>query len=239
MGYKFLFVVFSSFLFGCASAHMGTMAESQDPDVVVSVERNPDLSDKYYLFYEYTIENKSSQWKDVQVVNVTFENEKSEILTGASLSAWIEGAELKLKAAEYNSQMLLASIVAVGGIVGVSATDPNVKVAGLGAMATGAALGTAQGVGRAQGKATSGKRGIGGTVDVPQTHIFVPSKVAPESYIRRWVVLRAPAQQPVKKAARPGKLYHMNTLISQMAINGAKPIAFKAEVESSLISISK
>lgn len=213
---------------GCASTHPGTVAESRSKDVEISVERNDELSDKHYIFMEYTIENKTPEWREVQIVNVAFEGQPSEILTDDKLEAWIEGAELKLKAAQYNQQVLLGSMAAVGGIAAVSSRDAGTQSVGLATMAGAGAVSAGSAVAKAQGKANSGVKGVNGTVNVPKTHVFVPSKVAPDSYIRRWIVMRAPPAPPMPKAGF--NRVQTKTKLNSKVLIGGKPVEYSAEV---------
>lgn len=189
----FNLLVLSLFLgAGCATTHEGELAESKEKSLNVSVKKNSDLSDKYYIFYEYTLENTTSEWKDVQIIDADFEGQETEILTDAKLSAWIEGAELKLKASQYNEDILIGSMIAIGGIAAATSNNSGVQKAGLVGMGAGAGAGGAVSIARSQQQATSGAKGLNGTVNVPQTHVFVPSKIAPESYIKRWIVVKMP-----------------------------------------------
>jgi hypothetical protein len=234
MSRNLLVFIFGIFCASCATTHPGNMAESGNNEVLISVERQYDLSDKHYIFYEYTIENKTPEWKDVQIVGVNFDGQDTEILTGDKLSSWIEGAELKMQASQYNQALLLGSIIAVGGVAAGTSHDSNVQVAGLTAMAGAAAYSAGSGISRAQNKANSGIKGENGTVNVPRTHVFVPSKVAPDSYIRRWVVVRAPgsADNKNKKVIVTGSKLKKAKLISNVRIDGTKNTIYSAMVDT-------
>jgi hypothetical protein len=217
-------------LIGCAMTHPGRVANSEAKDVVISVDRNSDLSDSNYLFLEYTIENTTKDWKDVQVVQAGFEGQDTEILTGDKLEAWIEGAELKLQKSRYNTALLLGSVAAVGGVAAVTSGDPNVQVVGVSALAGSTAVAAGQGISHARGSANSGAKGLNGTVNVPKLHAFVPSKVAPESYIRRWIVVRVPPLAPLKpNEMRPA--FQTAKLISKAKLDATRDLIFAAPVE--------
>ena len=202
----------------------------------MSVLKNSDLSDKYYLFYEYTIENTTNEWKDVQVKSVYFDGQETEILTDDKLSSWIEGAELKLKAANYNRELLLSSIVAVGGVAALTSNNSNVQVVGAGAAVGAAAVGGAKDISRARQKAVTGMKGVNQTVNVPQSHIFVPSKVAPESYIKRWIVVRAPDVKKGSKTIRSGNnFYYSHSLVTVSTINN-KDANFTTTVKTGYVT---
>jgi len=181
---------------GCVSTHPGVISKSSVKDnfVKVSIYDTESLSDKYYMFLEYTFENLSSEWLDVKVSALGFNKIKTEILVNDKLSAWIEGAELKLKKSNHNTAVILGSIAAIGGVVGGLSSDGNVQIAGLGAMAGAGAVATAIAVGQTREKASSGNKGLNQTVNVPKNHVFAPFKVAPGSYVKRWVVVRKPEQ---------------------------------------------
>lgn len=182
-----------SFLSGCATTHPGKVLASNTQDIVVSVKENSDLSDNYYMFLEYTLENKSGEWMEIQAKHIQLgEGAPSEILSGEKLSAWIEGAELKLRQNNYNTQLLLGSIVAVAGLTAASSKDPGTQKAALGVMAGAVGTDATLALQRSRNAVNSGYKGPNGSVNVPSTHVLAPAKIAPESFIRRWVVIKAP-----------------------------------------------
>jgi hypothetical protein len=221
------------FVTGCATTHTGEFAKpgSENRDVVISIDRNGDLSDRNYIFYEYTIENKSNSWRQVQVVDVSFEEQQSEILTDDKLKAWIEGAELKLKASRFNQSLLLGSMAAVGGVLALTSRNSDMQSVGLVAMAgsTGAAMGSK--LDQASKTATGGQRGSSGSVHVPQSHVFVPTQVAPESYVRRWVVIGAPDGS--KSVVSKGHWLTRAKLNTRIVFDGAKHVDYSAMVQGS------
>ncbi len=218
---RFDLLILSLFLVvGCATTHEGEIAESKEKSLVVSVQKNSALSDKYYIFYEYTLENATAEWKDVQIVDADFEGQETEILTDDKLSAWIEGAELKLKASQYNQDILVGSMIAIGGITAATSNNSNIQKAGLVGMGAAAGVGGAVSVARSQQKATSGMKGVDGTVNVPQTHVFVPSKIAPESYIKRWIVVKMPEPKNlVNPSSLKENFSNRQTLISKVRVD--------------------
>ena len=187
-----LFILIS--LSACVTTHPGVMSNSSDKSssLLVSVDEDSSISDKYYAFLEYTFENTSTDWIKVKVARLGFENSTTEILVNDRLSSWLEGVELKLKKNQHNTAVILGSVAAVGGIAAATSSNGNIQVAGLGAMVgvTGAAV--AIDVGNARRRAQSGEKGLNQTVNVPKTHVFVPFEVAPGSYVKRWVVVRKP-----------------------------------------------
>jgi hypothetical protein len=223
-------------LAACATTHSGPKAQSSRKDIVMSVERNNDLSDKYYLFLEFTIENTTPEWKEVQITDVNIANNSSEILTGEKLEAWIEGAELKMKQTEYNKNLLLGSLIAVGGVTTISAQN-NPKLATTGAIGAGTAATTMaiNSTARAHSNATSGIRGENGTVNVPKTHIFVPSKIAPESYIRRWIVIQAPKAETHKNddgSPKGGEgFFYQIELLSKVRVDKNAPVTYTSPLK--------
>ena len=188
----FLLILVIAWNVSCASIHEGSEGQSKDTKVKISADRNWDLSDKYYLFYELTLENTTSEWQDMQVTKVQFEGQETEILHGDKLASWIEGAELKLKAANYNKDLLLGSMMVVGAAAAGVSKNSTVQTTGVLVASAGAVGATASGIGKARDQAVSGVKGLNGTVNVPNTHILVPTKIAPESYVRRWIVMAAP-----------------------------------------------
>lgn len=221
----YTFVLVAILLSACATTHTGPLAESNEKSVVISVDENTSLSDKYYLFLEYTIENTSAEWKDIQIIDIDFKGQNTEVLVDEQLSSWIEGAELKLKAAQYNQDLLIGSMVLAGGVIAGTSSSNTGKVAGAVTMAGAATAGVATNISRVKNQASTGMKGENGTVNVPKTHIFVPSKIAPESYIRRWIVLKAP-QLPKPKVSENELTYQQQedtqTIYTYKLISKAK-----------------
>ena len=138
-----------------------------------------DLSDKHYLFLEFTFENRSNEWKDLRVQSLGFPNSKNEILVNNRLKSWTEGLELRIK--KYLAK-LLARKVNPMSIDSLNAFS-NLKLAIYSnnyVPATGAVPGTLKSLDKTNSR----------KVLVPNTHILAPIQVAPDSYARRWVVLR-------------------------------------------------
>ena len=193
---KFKFIILSlilPLLSSCASTHPGIRAteSKKGHPIIVSVNDNMNLSDKYYLFLEYTFENRSSKWRDLQVNQIGFPDFKNEILVNDHLTSWIEGAELKLKQSQYNTALLLGSITAVG-FLAMSSNSNTTQAMGATAVlgATGAMVG--MDISDTHDSVTSGKKGPHGTVYIPKTHVLTPFKIAPKSFVRRWIVLKNP-----------------------------------------------
>ena len=182
------------FLSACATTHSENVSVSslRDNDVKISIVNRHSLSDDYYLFLEYTFENRSADWVDIKVSSLGYSKGSTEILANDKLSSWIEGAELKLKKRNHNTAVLLASIAAVGGIAGGLSSDGNIQVAGLAAAGGAAAVAGGIDLANATQQASSGIKGLNQTVEVPKTHILTPFKVAPGSYVKRWVVIKKP-----------------------------------------------
>lgn len=233
------FTICSSILLilGCATTHRGPVVESADKSILLSAHRNADLSDKYYLFYEYTLENKSSDWKQIQIVDVDFADENTEILTGEKLAAWIEGAELKFKKSQYNRDLVLGSMAAAGAAVALTSNNNSAQAAGAAALAGATAVSATANISSARGKASSGSKSATGSVNVPHSHVFVPSRIAPESYIKRWIVIRAPkhlTENPEETALnkRNSSRYSKSKLISKAKVDNKEEIVFTLEVPS-------
>ena len=189
-----LLIILSAFVTSCASVHPGEKTKSsvKDDKVTVSINENKDLSDKYYIFMEYTFQNNSDKWVDADIKQLSFIGEDTEVLIDDKLNAWVEGAELKLKRKNYNKSVILASVVGVSGIIGSTSSNGNLKMAS--AVATIGAVGVAanDGIRNTLQDKNSGLKGLNQTVNVPKSYILAPFKIAPESYVRKWVVIKRP-----------------------------------------------
>ena len=232
----YIFLALFFLLAGCATTHEGEMAQSKEKTLTVSVQKNFGLSDKYYVFYEFTFENMTSDWKQVQVRDIDFEGQETEVLTDDKLSAWIEGAELKLKASQYNQDILLASMVAIGGVTAMTSSSTNMQNTGAATMVGAAAASSGVGIARSRQQAVTGIKGQNNTVNVPQTHAFVPSKVAPESYIKRWIVVRMPAPVHVvgeQETMRQNEFFNRQKLITKVLLDNSKDVEYSTIVVTS------
>lgn len=182
------------FTMSCATTHNGRpLAVSNTPAVALSTAVVHELSDKYYTFIEYTVENKSSEWLDMKVDGVLVNGIQTEILTGDKLKSWIEGADLKLRKKEYNTNLLLGSFAIAGVATTVGSSSSNWQNVGL--ATSGVAVGAMAGndISKAKKKATSNvsaKEIKKSNVEVPESNILIPFKVAPESYVKRWIVIK-------------------------------------------------
>ena len=216
---------------GCAMTHPGEISESDQKELVLSANNNGDLSDSFYMFIEFTIENASDQWKSVKLSALDLNNKPSEILTGDKLSSWIEGAELKLKKAQYNTGLILGSMAAVGGAVALSSGDSSTQKAGV-AVAAGAAVGAARvSMANQQQRANTGQPGLNNTVLVPKTHILAPFQVAPRSYVRRWLVMAVPKKEEAVSSQNGFYRHIINAkLMTRVQKNSPKEVSFNAPV---------
>jgi hypothetical protein len=182
----------ATLLQGCATTHPGKETVAKQKAIVVSVQEKIELSDDYYRFLEFTIENKTSEWKDVKFNSVQWSGKPSEILVNEKLSSWIEGAELKLQKEQYNTAMMLGTIGAVGAVAAIGSNDKTIQTTGAVAAVGAVSASSAISIANNQNAANSGQRGLNNTVNVPQNHIFAPVKVPPGSYVRRWIVIGNP-----------------------------------------------
>ena len=178
----------------CASIHPGQKALTTDPNsnILLSVKINSSLSDRYYLFLEYTVENKTSEWINFKTAFVGFEGDETEILVNSRLKSWIESKELELQRQNYNRAILLGSIAAVGGVTGVVSNNETVQMVGLSSMAGALVVSAADDIGREKNRVERGQKPLEQTVNIPDSYVLKPFELAPGSYLKRWVVVKKP-----------------------------------------------
>jgi hypothetical protein len=213
-------IFLSFFAVACATTHNGRpIAASNTPTVALSTGAVYELSDKYYTFVEYTVENKSSEWLDMKVDGVLVNGVETELLTGDKLKSWIEGADLKLRKSQYNTSLLLASFAVAGAATAATSGSNNWRNAGV--ATAGVALGASavNDINRAKKQASSNistKDIRTSNVEVPESNILIPFKVAPESYVKRWLVIRYSIDNSGK-------------LVTGISVNGHKTDAFVSQ----------
>lgn len=205
------------FACGCATTHPGNLAQtSNTPSLKVSSKISGDLSDDYYLFIEYTIENLSGQWATINVTDLDISGRRYEGLAGSNLKAWTEGAELKLRQAQYNTNAFLTGLTVASAGTALFSKSSKLKKAGLTGMAAGGAGSVGVSVSRSKKQANSGLYSPSEISKdekvVPDGHIFSSFKVAPGSFVRKWIVIKNP---PLRK-------FDLNTFISVNDFNADK-----------------
>jgi hypothetical protein len=194
--------MFLSLFVGCASIHPGNFAlevptNASTPTLVLSSERNRDLSDSFYTFLTVTIENKSGELIRVQQGSISFDIAESEIpnvLVGRDLDAWLESAESKIKLSSENSESWNRALIFGGlgtSLVGGLSSNSTVGLIGTSLMAGGATKSIVEGQSGAIQHAQAAKM-------VPETHFGSAFSIPAGGFVRKWIVF----QQPKKNSPR-------------------------------------
>lgn len=137
----------ANFVAACAGIHNGKYAQNQtngevgssdkrktSSGLLVSGEEIKSMSTKYFAQLDFTFENTSSKWINIKSVKLDFgsqlANEGINIPVGAELLAWGEAARQRKAISDYNTNLALASLVAVGGLTAAKSNSPQLKTGG-------------------------------------------------------------------------------------------------------------
>ncbi|MFZ4405252.1 MAG: hypothetical protein ACOYOK_14215 [Pseudobdellovibrionaceae bacterium] len=149
--------VLALYVCGCASIHSGNYAKvdgsSQDKKVKKQLTESKILasglevnamSSKYYTMIDFTFENQSSKWIQVNKVDIDFgsdeANQMIEIPVTSKLVAWSEAAQRAKAISDYNTSVILSSVGVLGA--GLAASSNNSSAKNIGGIAAIGAAGT-------------------------------------------------------------------------------------------------
>jgi hypothetical protein len=137
----------------CASVQQSNVAEPEQKGsnkevsaagLVISGEENADLSSLQFAEIDFTFENRTHDWIRIKKVTLDFGdkaiNQEIQIPVGEDLVAWARAAQQLKAISDYNTSLVLGSILVAGSIAAGASNDPSVRVIG-GAAALGSAGG--------------------------------------------------------------------------------------------------
>jgi hypothetical protein len=200
LNYFLLLIVGTLLLSSCASIHPGEMGESKEHGILVSAEKNSEVSDGRYTFITFTIENKEDDIFRVLGTNVSFPQsagEKANILVGKDLATWIEAFKEEEATKKHNRRIGKIAMIlggAVLGIAGDSTGSSALETVGVGAMLGGAAWTLSDTISDSKKESDFAKK-------IPDTHIYAPFSVPGGKYLRRWLVIQNPKGSDITKVA--------------------------------------
>lgn len=179
-------------MIGCASVHSGNMAKdekgmaSTQGGLSVSGIENSNLSSKYFLALDFTIENSTADWIVVEDASLSFVNSdltsKMMVPVGKDLTVWAEAAQQNAAISSYNTAMVLG-VIAGAGAIGSRASDANMsKASSLALVGAGAGL-TVNSINQNLNELERARI-------VPESHLYSGSFVVPPGlHAKKWVTL--------------------------------------------------
>jgi hypothetical protein len=192
-------------LIGCASQELRNSAvpvnDTRNNGFVVTSEVLFDLSDKYNVFIQINLQNKTGKYVRIDSADLDLTNDTQSpynIIVGKDLTAWLDAKEEEQRIRNHNENAALLGALAAGTTLAVIRADSrNSPLAGVGSTAMVGSLtyGTIKDV--------SGHRDLVQQPNkVPETHLYAPFTVPSMSFSKRWILVNIPNG----RIARSGKL---------------------------------
>lgn len=129
MELKTLILVFTILLTGCASIHknIDATAEQKKTKLNISAEINNDLSSEYFGMVEFTLENTTGRWLEIESISVDVGDERlrksTKFTSGNELKAWSKAIKSRNEVRQYNKAVAYSAIL--GLAAGASAFSDN------------------------------------------------------------------------------------------------------------------
>lgn len=129
MELKTLILVFTILLTGCASIHknIDAIAEQKKTELNISAEINNDLSSEYFGMVEFTLENTTGRWLEIESISVDVGDERlrksTKFTSGNELKAWSKAIKSRNEVRQYNKAVAYSAIL--GLAAGASAFSDN------------------------------------------------------------------------------------------------------------------
>ena len=177
----------------------GDSKHSSAAGLVISGAENTTLASDYFGVIDFTFENQTSDW--IRIKNVTLDfgdkatNDAVKIPIGNELIAWARAAEQNKAIKDYNTALLLGSVMAIG--LTAASVSNNQGLQATGALAAFGATG-----GLAVVSVRDEKQKAELAKLVPSTHLMSDDfVVAPGLHAKKWITLytREPNKIPIIK----------------------------------------
>lgn len=185
----------SMLLASCANLHNGNFASPEGSDssrkstsgIVISGIENDDLSSEYFGEIDFTFENTTADWVRIKNITIDFDdptiNKAVRVPVGSDLISWAKAAEQDKQIRDYNTSLVLGSVMTVGAFAAGASHNPGVR--GLGADAL---------IGSAGGLTLMGLREERENAElaklVPPSHLMSDDFVIPPGlHTKKWLAL--------------------------------------------------
>lgn len=218
---KLFLVVGLLSLVGCASIHKGEYAKQVDEDgsvkkgnvtnsgIIVSGSEVSSLASKHFTQLDFTFENTTNQWIEIDKVNISYMDKKLNKLVkvplGKKLMMWSEAAKQNKVIADHNRSVLIGAIAGVAAVGG--AVSKNYRARGAAAAVLSASAG-ALAYNELKDKINDAEL----AKIVPKSHLLnTPLYIPPGLHAKRWIAIylknpyKSPYLSQVKISYRVGK----------------------------------
>jgi len=188
---------------GCASIAPGKYARPIDEHgqlaesprtragLKISAREIRSLASEHFGFVEFTFENTTSHWIQIEHVELGFGDPAKDrnvyVPWGSELESWRRAIEERNLVRETNAETALAALALSGALVAAGTSDRGTRAAGglIAASAVGSAL-----VMHADQRVKAAQDAR----PFPETHLLeLPFPVPPGLHSKRWIVLNTPA----------------------------------------------
>jgi hypothetical protein len=213
---------------GCASTHPGWIASASNNtlgrNLIVSIQKDYDLSDDANSFYDFTFESKDLNWLKIDSAQVLFEDQDrviSNLIVGKDLIAWAESQQQKAMIRNHNMNMAITGAILAGTVAVIAAGKGQNRNTGLAKTGAAVAVG-AIGVQVAEDIKKSIKE-VEQSPAVPETHILSGGFIVPANgLIKKWFLVSFPQKQRPSNGQLVLKTVEGDTLSFQFSLDRPK-----------------
>jgi hypothetical protein len=205
-------------LVGCASIHEGEYAKEIDKDgkvikgkvtrsgIVVSGSEVTHMASKHFTQLDFTFENTTSKWIEVDNITISYMNKKLNKLVkvplGQKLGIWAKAAQQNASISDHNFNTVMAGIAGVAAIGGSFSKSRSTRQLALGLVsASGGAL--------AYSEIKNKLNTLQLSQIVPEAHLLnMPLYIPPGLHTKKWITIyledpyNAPYMDKVKVSYR-------------------------------------
>jgi hypothetical protein len=177
------------FFNSCASylpGHQSSLIDGDQNQLVVSTKIDEQVSTENYTMFYFYFSNPTNEWIDVKKVKLYFKdkniNQKTQIVLGQRLSAWIHSMKFKISVDQWNQSIFLASLGLAGGIMmSTSSNSSHAKVGGgVFLSSTGAQMGISM---------MNVMNDIERSKMIPENHLYRPFSIPKGLFTKKWILL--------------------------------------------------
>ena len=224
-----VFIFFLSLInfVACATVHHSTSAQSisntKDLDLYITAAVNKFYSDSTNLYFDFTLENRSSNWVHIDTIDLDFSNTEGiphNVIVGKDIKAWAESTAIRKRKENFNADLGVAGMIIGGALMMVAAATSGrpgeaLGFAGTGLYVGGATLAVSQEIKKANGTAAE-------AVQVPETYIYAPVTIPSNGFAQRWAIVNIPLKKVANKMRIRLHSVEGGQSIYEVPINGSE-----------------
>ena len=141
---RLFFLTLCLLVSGCASVEKNiaaTQESGKQSRLKVSAELNNDLSSEYFGMIEFSFENQTNKWIEINDVIVDVNDEmlrkSSKFTSGNELAAWSKAISARNRIESYNKAIAYSAIIGLASATAVSSSSNNTRGAATGVAVAG------------------------------------------------------------------------------------------------------